>query len=371
MADQGGSLKERSRKYWRLKYGSSIAETAYLLVILWVFIASGLFRSVAAGVRTVAPDFWVGLALFMLILSAGRYLLAFPLHFFRSFILEHEFALTRQSVADWFKDQAKAVSLSYCLSVFLAALFYSLVKWQPRDWWWLAGLVWILVSLVLARLAPVAIIPLFFKYRPVLDEALRCRITALARKMGVAVTDVFEINLSRTTAKANAALVGWGKTRRVILGDTLRDAYTTEEIEAVLAHEFAHQKLGHMIRMLVSGACVILAGLYVFWRLWGVIFDLAGVSGLTDLAGLALIAAYFFVLGIVAQPFENLYSRRMEAAADRLALSATQNPQAFISLMEKLAAQNLADRAPGPLARLLFFDHPSVEERIAMARRAL
>lgn len=189
----------------------------------------------------------------------------------------------------------------------------------------------------------------------------------LADKMRVKILDVFEIDFSKKTLKANAAFVGIGKTKRVILADTLKDKYSEDEIEVILAHEFAHYKLKHLLKLILINSLATIIAFYFIFKTGNSVLSLFGLSSLSDIAALPVIIMYLVVFGIVMQPLQNYISRRLEKNADKMALSVTGLREAFVSMMEKLSAQNLVDRSPRPLIKFFFFDHPPVDERINMA----
>jgi len=236
------------------------------------------------------------------------------------------------------------------------------------QWWLVVSVVWVLFSVVLAKLTPVLIIPLFFKYKKLDDELLRQRIFSLASKMQVRLCNVFEIDFSKKTLKANAAFTGMGRTKRVLLADTLKDKYTYDEIEVILAHEFAHYRLKHIIQLIIVNALATSVLFYLIFRTNLFALSLFKLDSLTQLASLPLVFLYFMLFGIIMQPLEAFISRRFEREADNLALRITNSKEAFISLMEKLAGQNLADRDPHPLIKFFFFDHPPINERIKAAK---
>jgi STE24 endopeptidase len=231
------------------------------------------------------------------------------------------------------------------------------------------SVVWVFFSIILARLTPVLIIPLFFKYKPLTDAALRERIMSLAAHMRVKILDVFEIDFSKKTVKANAAFVGLGKTRRVLLADTLQDKYTHDEIGVILAHEFAHYRLKHIVKLMLVNAFVLIGCFYLIFKTSFFLTRTFALPVLSEVASLPVFVVYFVLVGIVMQPFENYVSRRFERDADRLALVATGKKEAFITMMEKLATQNLADRTPNALIKFFFFSHPPINERISFAQR--
>lgn len=365
--DKSGLLS-RAKDYSSLKYSLAIMETIYFLALLFIFSAFGVSKALAQQLLKITGDYYLVLPLYLLIISIAYSLLSLPLNFYASYILEHNFCLSKQTILDWFRDQFKSGIIAYIIGLIALGAFYYILRIKPRNWWMIISLFWIFFTLVLARLTPIIIIPLFFKYKKLSDETLRQRILNLADKMKVRLLDVFEIDFSRKTLKANAAFLGMGKARRVILADTLKDKYTHEEIEVILAHEFAHYKLKHLLKLILINSLVAIACFYLIYRTSGYVLGLFGFSSLTDIAALPVVIIYFALFGIVTQPLTNLISRRFEKDADMLALKATGSKDDFISVMNKLADQNLADRNPHPLIKFFFFDHPPIIERISLAQ---
>lgn len=362
------SLENKAKKYSNIKYSLTIAETLYSLILLFLFLSFGISKSFVSGISELVPLKVFILPVYLLALSVIYYFLDFPFNIYHSYILEHKFALTNQKIGDWFKDQLKGFLLSFVISIICLAAFYYILNNFTDNWWLIISLFWIFFSLILAKLMPVVIIPLFFKYKKLSDQELRQRIMNLASKMKVKILDVFEIDFSKKTLKANAAFVGWGSTRRVLLADTLKDKYSLDEIEVILAHEFAHYKLKHLLKLIMISASVTIISFYLIFRTNSYFIKLVGLSSLADFAALPVILIYFIIVGIVSQPLENYISRVFEANADKTALKTTGLKDAFISAMDKLASQNLADRKPHPLIKFFFFSHPPIDERINLAK---
>ncbi len=355
----------RASRYSRIRYSLAIAEIAWMLALLFAFCRAGWSASLA---RALGGNGFAGRAAYLAVAFVLYYVASFPLTFYRSYLLERRYSLSKETLAGWFADQAKAGGVAYCVSLALLFVFYWSLARFPGDWWLPVSLIWFCFNVLLARLAPVLIVPLFFKYTPVTDEKLRSRILILAQRMKVKVIGVFEINMSRTTVKGNAGLIGWGKSRRVVLGDTLKERYSPDEIEVILAHEFAHQKLRHLPALLLLNSLAATACFYLIFATSPWMLGAFGLAGLGETASIPLVASYFVLFGIVTQPLLNFISRRMERSADIAAVEATGMPDAFISSMEKLASQNLSDPAPGRVVKFFFYDHPPVAERIALAR---
>jgi len=361
-------LNEKAKKYSNIKYFLAFFNSGYMFLLLFLFAGFGYSKALAMALRGALPGESFLLPVFLLSTLVIYAVLDFPLNFYRSFLLEHQFGLTNQKIGDWLKDQAKTGIISFVILLILFSAFYYVLKISPLYWWLIISIFWVFFNLVLAKLVPVVIIPLFFKYKKLSDEALRSRIMGLADKIKIKILDCYEIDFSKKTLKANAAFVGWGNTRRVILADTLKDKFTYDEIEVVLAHEFAHYKLKHLIKLVVINSLASVAAFYLIYATNSYALRFFGFSSLSDIAAFPLVIIYFMLFGLLTGPLENLLSRIMETNADKMALSVTGNKEAFISAMDKLATQNLADRSPHPIIKFFFFDHPSIDERINMAK---
>lgn len=361
-------MSSRAKRYSVLKYVLILLDTAYLLIFLFIFAGSGLSKTLEQGLSKFTPNNLFLLPLYLFVVGLTYYLLSFPLNFYHSYILEHKFSLSNQTIRNWLLDQIKAAIISYIIALILLGAFYYILEYYKNHWWLIISVFWIFFNLILARLVPIVIIPLFFKYKKLADQILRTRILDLAGKMKIKILDVFQIDFSKKTLKANAAFVGWGATRRVLLADTLKEKYNYDEIEVILAHEFSHYKLKHLLKLVLVNSLVTIICFYLIFKTSGFALNVFGLSSLSDIAALPVIIIYFVLFAIIMQPLGNYISRKLERNADMMALSVTRLKEAFISMMEKLATQNLADRNPHPVIKFFFFDHPSVDERIKMAR---
>ncbi|MDD2689578.1 MAG: M48 family metallopeptidase [Candidatus Omnitrophica bacterium] len=357
----------RAKNYSNFKYTLSIAGILYSLFLLLIFLSSGLSNALQQALFKLTTNTYWLLPLYIIIISVAYYLLSLPINFLESYALEHKFCLSNQKLGSWFFDQFKAGIISYVISLIAIEFFYYILKYYPHAWWLIASVFWVFFGLILAKLTPLVIIPLFFKYKRICDETLKTRIINLAHKMEVKIIDVFEIDFSSKTLKANAAFVGWGKSRRVILADTLKDKYSYEEIEVILAHEFAHYKKRHLLKLILINSLLTALLFFIIFKTNNPVLRLFNISSLLEMSSLPVVLIYFIAFTIVMQPFQNYISRIFEKDADRAALSITGFKEAFISMMEKLSRQNLSDRNPHPLIKIFFFDHPAVDERIALA----
>lgn len=355
-----GALLNRAKKYSSFKYTLAILDTAYLTLILFIFLGTGLSKTLVSVISKFSAGNYINLAVYLFITSFVYYILDLPLNLYRSYTLEHRFALSNQKIADWFLDQLKSGIIAYIIGLIALEAFYYILERNPATWWLVISLFWIFFSLILAKLTPLIIIPLFFKYKRLSDDLLRESIISLANKMRIKILDVFEIDFSKKTLKGNAAFVGWGATKRVILADTLKNKYTHDEIGVILAHEFAHYKLKHLLKLILVNSLVTIFIFYMIFCTSDHVLSIFGFSSLSNIAALPILLIYFIIFGIIMQPFQAYLSRRLERNADILALEITGSKEAFVSMMEKLSKQNLADRNPHPMIKFFFFDHPPI-----------
>jgi STE24 endopeptidase len=360
----------RARVYHRRQLALSllglVLSVAYLLLLIETRAAAHLARFVARWTTT----WWLELAVAVIVLAGAYRLLTLPLQWLGGYWLPRRYGLLHQSLRRWLWDAAKAALLGAALGLLAVLTVYALLRVTP--WWWLWGAAIFLAGYtLLALVAPIWLVPLFYRLTPLPDGDLRARLLALARRVGVPVTGVFVVDQSRKSRTANAAVTGLGRTRRILLFDTLLDQFTAEEIEAVLAHELAHQLHGDIRRgLLVQGALTLVT----FWIADRALRGGAGWLGLTgpaDIAGLPLFGLILVLVSLAALPVANGWSRRVEWQADRFALETIPDPRAFIGSMERLATLNLAEREPHRLEELFLYSHPAIERRIAHARQFL
>ncbi len=336
------------------------------LLILWVF--SGLSIGAREWALNCAPNPFTEVAVFFVLFSLFFFLIDLPLSYYSGFVIEHRFALSNLTFGKWVWEMLKRTLLSFGFSLLLIEGLYALIRFQPYSWWLWAWVAYAGISWVLGKLFPVFIVPLFYKYQPLPEGELRTRILGLLSRYGLPAANLFSLNLSKTTKKANAAFMGIGKTKRVVLSDTLLAQFSAEEIEQVVAHELGHFKHRDIWKQLSLGLVISFlcfgAGFYGINQM----VSLLGLRSAADPAGLPLIFLIFLAISYLSLPVTNGFSRVCEYAADRFALDACRNREVFISMMDKLGKVNLADPDPAAWYEWLFYDHPSIKKRIAAAK---
>ena len=360
--------QRKAKEYARIRHRLLVADLAIAAVYVLVLLLSGLSAWFKAQLLLVTTQPLVVIALYFGAFSIVYGFLDLPLSYYGGYILPHRYGLSTQSLRDWLTDQAKGAALGLGMGLVAVEVMYYLLRAFPSIWWLLTGILFLFFTIVLANLAPLLIVPLFFKFKPLEDEELVNRLISLAKRAGTRVRGVFTIDLSTRTTAANAALMGLGNTRRIVLGDTLMKEYSADEIEIILAHELGHHVHSDVWRGIAVQTALTLIGLFLADRLlrWGV--ATFGFEGLADVAAFPLVAIAVGGVAVLALPLANAYSRWREGLADQFSLEMTGNPQAFISSMTKLANQNLSEAEPEPWAEFLLYSHPAIGKRIKRAQ---
>lgn len=358
--DLARKLRKKRRRY-------SISHLGVLIVFLVVLLA-GESVALRSWVTSFGLPGWVAASLFLFVLYAIGSALGWPYAYVGGYLLERGFGLSTQSRRSWATDQVKSFALGVAALLAAGNVLLWLLAAFPVIWWLVAWGLGIGVSLVLGFIAPVLLAPLFYRFKPLQDAALRSRFEALAARAGVPVLGVFEMGASAKTRRSNAAVMGLGRTRRIVITDTLLQAFTPEEIDTVLAHELGHQRFGDPIRGVLVGAAISLAMWSVAAFAYAATYPIVGVASLGDMAGLPLLVLYSGIVSTALGPLELGWSRRREARADRFSLEITRNPAAFAAAMVKLNDQNLSIANPKPWEKVLFYSHPPGRERVDAAR---
>jgi STE24 endopeptidase len=356
-----------AKEYAHIQRRLFFVELGFGALVLAILLFTGWSASLRDWAESISSNPWVVVGIYGVALGVIFVVLTLPIDIYTDYLLPRRYGLSTQTPGGWALDMLKSLALTAVLGLVVLEVLYWLLRAFP-DWWWaiMAVLLW-LFTVAMAQLAPVLIMPLFYKFRPLDNPDLVSRLTALAEQAGARVRGVYVMEMSSKTTTANAMLAGLGRTRRIILGDTLLSDYTPDEIETVLAHELAHHVHNDLLKGLAEEAVLIPVTLWAASLLlnWGV--SAFGFRGIDDVAALPLFVAAMTIFGLVTMPAGNFLTRQMERAADRYALQTTHNNAAFKSVMLKLANQNLSDADPPAWVRFLFYSHPPVSERVKMA----
>lgn len=371
MADEFNPVQSDSpeaRRYNRIRRRLSVADFVVGFVFLIVLLVtgwSGWLRDLAY--RLGFQNYALSLFTYLLLLLVISKALGFGLDYY-GFLQERRFKLSTQRFRSWAWDEVKGFLVGLVLGSIIVEVLYLTIRQWPQHWWMLAWALFMGLFVVLAQLAPVVLFPIFYKFEPLDNEDLRRRLIVLSERTGTRVRGVYRWKLSEKSKKANAALTGLGATRRIILADTLLDNYTGDEVEAVLAHELGHHVHRHILKSIFVQAGITLFG---FWAANWVLHysvDHHMFEEMSDFANLPLLALVSVVLSLLLMPALNAYSRFHERQADRYAFESISSVEPFITSMNKLAEQNLAERTPSKWVEWFFHSHPAISRRLAAAK---
>ena len=360
----------QAREYARIKRRLWLADTSLNAIYALAWLVLGWSVGLRAWLAGFHASDWLLVPGFAALFGGIYFLLDLPLSYYSGFVLPHHFDQSNQTLRDWIIDQLKSLLIAIPLGLVLLEVLYAFLRAFPDTWWlWAAGAL-LVFQVLMVNLAPVLIMPLFNKFVPLGEEhaELAERLMNLAARANTKVQGVFKMDISRRTNAANAALTGLGNTRRIIIGDTLINEFTPDEIETVLAHELGHQVHKDIPLLIGFGTLTTLLGFYLVSLTLNWAADLFHFNGPADIAGLP---AFMLVLGaysLIVMPLENAFSRWRESMADEYALQTTGKKEAFASAFTRLANQNLSEVDPEAWVVFMFFDHPPLNERIGMAR---
>jgi len=357
-----------ARHYNRIRRWLGIADFVLGLALLAVLLGTGWNASLRdLAYRASFQTYALAVFLYVLMLMVISKLLGLGLDYY-GFRIEHRFHLSNQKLRSWVWDETKGFLVGLVLGAIVVELLYFVIREFPQHWWLLAWAVFQGLFILMSQLAPVVLFPIFYKFEPLENDELKRRLVILSQRAGTQVRGVYKWKLSEKSKKANAALTGLGNTRRIILADTLLDNYSLDEIEAVLAHELGHHVHRHVLKSILVQAGIMFLGFWAASAALSYSVDhLHLFETLSDFASLPMIVLVFTVLSFLLMPALNGYSRFNERQADRYAFESIASVEPFISSMNKLADQNLAERVPSKFVEWFFHSHPAISHRVEAA----
>jgi len=361
------TLEKKQKAYNKIKIRLTVIDTLMSLCAIAFIAFSGIAQTAADISITAHTNPYLQFLIFAALFGIGLSIIGFPLDFYGGFILEHRFGLSNQSFFQWAWEKLKGTLVGLVIGIPVALVFFYFLR-STGDLWWLYFSFFIFfISVFLARIAPVIIFPLFYKFKELEDDAVKKPIADLLSKYEIPIKGIYSFNMSKDTKKANAGFTGIGKSKRIILSDTLIEDFTPEEIATVFAHEVGHYKYRHILKNLVFSTVIIFLSFYACGAVYQHTISAMGFSGLSDLAAIPVLFFFLTLFGLLMMPITNKISRYYEVEADTFALNATGDKTSFITTMDRLAELNLSDRAPHPLVEFLFYSHPSIQKRIDFA----
>ncbi len=354
----------KSPQHYQLtKFYLTLLQSLLSLVLLAMLTFSPLRPLIIRFISTLTSGNILSVSLFIIFLYLLETILFFPLSFYQGYTIEHRYDLSTQTKSAWLKEELKSFFLGGVLTCFMGIILFVVVQAVGQLWWLLFGSITFLLSIVLAHVAPVVLLPLFYKISPIANDGLATKISAFCKANGITVTGVYTFDLSKNTKKANAALTGLGKTKKIILGDTLLTTCSDEEILAVLAHEIGHLHKSHILKMIGLGAMLSFGSFYLVSLIVNGLIPYLSISSIASVEAFPIYLFFITAISFILTPVNNAITRTFEWEADAYAI-AHAHPKDFVSALTKLATTNLADPNPHPLIVLWSYSHPPIQARI-------
>ncbi len=361
--------RNTARNYGAAQNRLFVIRWALTLIIIAVYLVGGLSQQLADGLRATFSSPWMVNAIYVAITVFGFAVLMFPVSLYEEYSLEQAFGRSDQTLGEWFRYYIRGLLLELAIVTVFFEVLYALLRHFPGSWWFWTAVFYIGVVIVFSALAPVVILPLFYKARPILDAPWLPQVRRLLDEARLPDVNLFEWGFSDRTHAENVVLAGMGKTRRILIADTVLADHTDDEIVAFVAHELGHFRHGDLWRSLLMEGLTALAGFYVAHNVLIRIVPLFGFASPADIAAFPILVFSLFVLSLIIMPVANAISRSREYAADAFAVQSMGTAEPLIRALQKANAQNLSDPYPTPVWEALLHSHPSLERRIARARK--
>jgi len=354
-----------AKKYNNTKLAIGIFKGVTSFILLFLFVLFGYSYKLEKLLVHYIPNDYLRLISFTVILGLASSILFFPLNYYSEYYLEHKYNLSNQSFGKWIWENLKEALVGAAIGLPLLIIFYFILKTYNNYWWLPFGIIMFFFSVLLAQIVPILILPLFYKITPIENEDLKNRIIELGRAANLKVENVFKFDMSKNTKKGNAAFTGLGKTKRILLGDTLLNNFSNDEIETVIAHEMGHYKKKHIVKNIILGTIFSFLIFYLIAKLYEATINFFGFNSILEISALPVLVLWGSIIGLVLTPLSNYISRKFEYEADEYAVTSTNKKEVFINTLIKLTEQNLGDKEPHPLIEWFFYSHPSIKNRIA------
>jgi len=354
-----------AKRYNNIKLAVGISEGIASFILILLFVWLGYSLRLENYLSEFISSSYLLFICFILVVGFAGSILSFPVSYYSGFYLEHKFNLSNQTFGKWIWENFKGLLVSLVIGIPILFTFFFFLNYFGSIWWLPFAVIMFFISVVLSQIFPVLILPIFYKLTPIENEGLKEGITALAKNAKINVENVFKFDMSKNTKKANAAFTGLGKTKRIILGDTLLDNFSDDEIETVIAHELGHYKKKHIVKNIIFGTVTSFLTLFIIAYLYKNSLAWFDFTSITQIAALPMLALWSMLIGIIQTPLGNILSRKYEYQADEYAVNETEKSEIFIATLEKLNEQNLGDKEPHPFVEWFFYSHPSIRNRIS------
>jgi STE24 endopeptidase len=357
-----------AKKYENAKLAMDFVNGILLLISFCVFLfLSGASSKLARVLSSLSGSYWISLWSYIVVFVIMLQLLTSPLAFYSGFVVDRRFQLSTQTIRGWIIEQFKGLGIELVFGVLAGMMLYYLIA-NIRLWWIVAAGIFAVFSIILSTILPFVILPIFYKVNPLSDPQLKDDLLEMTEKAGVGNIDrVLVADESRRSIRANAFFSGVGKSRSIVLFDTLLSNFTHREITTVVAHELGHYVNKDIWKEALTSGILILPPFFVADIALRSAVAASSLTSMIDPSGVPLIFAVLIAATFALQPVSNAISRRVERKADEFALNVASDPDAQASAERRLADLSLSVDRPSRLVELLFYTHPPSSQRIKLA----
>ncbi|MBL1212279.1 MAG: M48 family metallopeptidase [Ignavibacteriae bacterium] len=352
-----------AKKYNNIKLAFGIGKGVASFILILLFVWLGYSSALTNYLSGFTSNNYLLFILFVVVSGAAASILFYPVNFYTGFLLEHKYNLSNQTFLQWTWENLKGTMIGGVIGLPILLLFYYALNTFGGLWWLPFSIILFIISVLLAKIVPIIILPLFYKISPLDNDDLKERILALSKNVGMKVENVFQFDMSKNTKKANAAFTGLGKSKKILLGDTLLESYSNDEIETVIAHELGHYKHKHIVKNIIISTAFSFLTFFLIALLYDLSLSWFDFTSRTQIAALPILSLWGMLIGLIQTPISNSISRKFEYEADEYAINSTGKTEAFINTLDKLTDQNLGDREPHPLVEWFSYSHPSIKKR--------
>ena len=358
-----------AREYESAKNRLFVLQIFYLFALLAIFLFFGFSQSLANNlINHYGNDFWfITNISYISLVILGISVFLFPFSYYSGYVLESYYNLSNQSFGSWCIDYTKSLLIDLFVLSFLFSVLYIFLRLIPEVWWLVGTGFYLLFSIVFSFITPILIFPIFYNLEPLEDSNLEEKVNDIIKSAGIKISGVYSWGLADKTKTANAAFVGIGRTKRIILSDTLLDNYSDNEILAVVAHEVGHCKNYDITRLIIVNTLLSFTGFYLADLFLQFSIKWVNLDSIYDISGLPLLFYSVMFFSIISMPIFNGYSRKREFAADAYVVDSSGTAENLISALNKLSKQNLSVRDPNKWIEFFLHSHPSVKKRVENA----
>ncbi|MDY6934255.1 MAG: M48 family metallopeptidase [Spirochaetota bacterium] len=363
--------EEDVKTYNRIKIIINIFDLVFNIIFITLLAFSGISQYILGHIEVYSQNPYIQFLLFLFVVGLIAALIDFPIDLYSSYFLEHRYGLSNQNIFNWLIERMKSLIVGVSLGIPVSLIFYYLLRISGDNWWLFFGIFVFIFAILLARIAPILIFPIFYKYKQLDNDALKERIFGIIKKYNIGIKGIYTFDMSKDTKKANAGFTGIGKSKRIIISDTLIDNFTLDEIEIIFAHELGHYIKRHIVKSIFFSGTIIFLSFYICGILYSKTISIYGLDHSYDIAAIPILFFYLSLFSLVLMPITNIISRRFEREADLFAIQLIGKNEPFISSMERLAELNLTDKEPNKIIEFLFYSHPSIKKRIEFGRNVI